>query len=79
MDWKAVKLPAGTKMFQVHNFTFVLKSNNYLLEVDEYSDGMFAGYGEHSTDKNFYIQSVSGKSVADCLNSLIEKITSRES
>lgn len=77
MEWKATKLPAGSKLFKVHNFNFILKGVNFNLEVDEFSDGTFTGHGEHSTDQNYFIESVSAKSLSDCLSELISRIQSR--
>lgn len=77
MDWKTTKIPSGAKLFKVNHFTFMHKGVNYQLEVDEYADGACSGHGEHSTDKNFFIESVSGKSVSKCLDELIQKIVSR--
>jgi hypothetical protein len=42
-EWRKVKLPAGSKLFRVHNFTFMAKGNTYVLEVDEFADGSFSG------------------------------------
>lgn len=77
MDWKKTKVPVGSKLFQVHNFTFMHSGKTYSLEIDEYIDGTFAGHGEHSTDKNFFIESVSGKSMNECLSALVSKIQER--
>lgn len=77
MDWKTVKVPQGGRLFKIHNFTFMYKGVNYLLEVDEYADGTCSGHGEHSTDKNFIIESVAGKNVLQCLDELIQKIVAR--
>ncbi len=74
MNWKAVQLPEGSKLFKVHSFTYMRRGVTYLLEVDEFSDGTFTGHGEHSTDKNTVLESVSGKSLEDCVNSLIKSI-----
>jgi hypothetical protein len=76
-EWRKVKLPAGSKLFRVHNFTFMAKGNTYVLEVDEFADGSFSGHGEHSTDKSSVVESVSGTSVGDCLDKLIKKIETR--
>ena len=78
MDWKKIALPSGAKLFKMHHFTFVHKGSNYSLEIDEYLDGLYAGYGEHTTDKNFYVESVSGKTFNECLDSLVKKIVGRE-
>jgi hypothetical protein len=72
MDWKKTKIPEGAKLFKVHNFTFMLKGSTYHLEVDEFADGTFTGHGEHSTDKNTVLESVSGKSLEDCVSNLIK-------
>lgn len=77
MEWKNVKVPAGSKLFKSHNFTFMTKGHSWQLEVDEYSDGTFSGHGEHSTDRNSFVESVSGKSLNDCLAALIERIQNR--
>ena len=74
MNWKAVAKPDGSKLFKVHTFTFVHKGANYHLEIDESADGAFTGHGEHSTDKNTVLASVTGKSVEECLTSLIKNI-----
>ncbi len=78
MEWKNLTLPAGAKLFKMHHFTFIHKGSNYSLEIDEYLDGHFAGYGEHSTDKNFYVESVSGKTLPECLDGLVKKIVGRD-
>lgn len=77
MSWSTVSLPSGSRLFKVHNFTFMHKGANFHLEVDEFSDGNFTGYGEHATDKNLHIESVNGNSVKECLELLIRKIEGR--
>ena len=77
MDWGSIILPSGCKLFKVHTFNYIHQGVNYLLEVDEYSDGSFSGHGEHSTDQNNVVESVSGKNIDECLNALIKKIESR--
>ena len=77
MNWKLVKNHAGGKLFKVHNFTYMVKGVTYHLEVDEYHDGICAGHGEHSTDKNSFVESVSAKSTEECLNLLLDRIASR--
>lgn len=74
MSWKKVTLPEGAKLFQAHTFTYMHKGVTYHLEVDEFADGTYTGHGEHSTDKNSFLESVSGKSVEDCLAALIKSI-----
>ncbi len=74
MEWKAVKLSEGSKLFKLHQFTYLKRGVTYRLEIDEASDGTFTGHGEHSTDKNTVLESVSGSSVEDCLNQLIRRI-----
>jgi hypothetical protein len=76
-EWKSAKLPSGTKLFRVHNFNLIHSGVNYILEVDEYSDGTFTGHGEHSTDKNYVIQSVSATSMKKCVEALVQKIQDR--
>jgi hypothetical protein len=77
VDWKQVKVPAGTKLFKAHSFTFMIKGDSWQLEVDEFSDGTFTGHGEHSTDRNSFIESVSGQTLKECLEGLISRIQSR--
>lgn len=77
MDWKSAKIPQGGKLYKVHAFNFMYKGNNYHLQIDEYADGQFTGHGEHSADKNFVIESVSGSSINQCLTGLLAKIESR--
>ena len=77
MEWKSVSLPGSSKLFKVHNFNFLHNGVNFLLEVDEYSDGSFSGHGEHSTDKNFVIESVSGSTLQECLEELIKRVQNR--
>lgn len=77
MDWKSAKIPLSGKLYKVHTFNFMFKGNNYNLQIDEYADGQCTGHGEHSADKNFVIESVSGSSLSQCLTGLIAKIESR--
>ena len=74
MDWKKTKVPDGAKLFKMHNFTFMLKGVTYHLQVDESADGTFTGHGEHSTDKNTILASVSGKSVEECVATLVRNV-----
>jgi hypothetical protein len=77
MDWKKTKIPSGSKLFMVHSFTFMYQGKTYILEIDEFSDGTITGHGEQSTDKSHVLESVSAKSVQECLESLIRKIERR--
>jgi hypothetical protein len=77
MNWKSIKVHQGGKLFKVHNFTYMCKGSTFHLEVDEFHDGTCSGHGEHSTDKNSFVESVSGKSVEDCLNQLLDRIGTR--
>ncbi|MGE0174109.1 MAG: hypothetical protein AB7T49_15030 [Oligoflexales bacterium] len=77
MDWKNVKVPAGGKLMQVRNFTYMHKGATYLIEVDEYVTGNCSAHAEHSVDKNFVIETVSGKTIPECLNLILEKIHTR--
>ena len=77
MDWKSVSVPQGSKLYRVHRFTYMHKGVNYILEIDEFPDGNCTGHGEHSTDRNFIIESVSSPSIKESLEALIEKIESR--
>ncbi len=77
MDWKKVKTPSGSKLFLVHNFTFMHSGTTYTLEIDEFADGICTGHGEQANDKAQIISSISGKSVGECLEGLIQKIQSR--
>ena len=72
MSWKKVALPEGAKLFQVHHFTYMHGGTTYHFEVDEFQDGVFTGHGEHSTDRNRVLASVTGKSLDACLTSLIK-------
>lgn len=72
MNWNKVVMPEGAKLFKIHNFTYMHKGTTYLFEVDEFMDGTYTGHGEHSTDKNSVLESVSGKSVEDCIGMLIK-------
>lgn len=76
-QWRNVTLPAGSKLFRVHNFTFMFKGSTFAIEVDEFADGTFTGHGEHSTDKSSVIEPVTCKSMEDCLQELISKIEAR--
>ena len=77
MDWKTINLAPGSKLYKVHNYNLMHQGTHFSLEIDEFSDETFTGHGEHSTDKNYVIESVSGVSVEDCLENLIKKIQER--
>lgn len=72
--WNKIKLPEGAKLFKIHHFTYMWKGSTFHLEVDEFADGSFTGHGEHSTDKSRVLESVSGKSLEDCLGALIKNV-----
>ena len=77
MNWKNIKLPAGSKLLKVHNFTFMYQGSYYSIEIDEFNDNTFTGHGEHSTDKNYVIESVSASTLEGCLEALVNKIQNR--
>ncbi len=77
MSWEKVSLPSGTRLFKIHNFCFLAKGSNYLIEIDEFATGACTGHAEHATDANFVIESVSAPTVKDCLESVIKKIEQR--
>ena len=72
MDWNKVRVPEGAKLFRVHSFTYMNRGTTWHLEVDESLDGTFTGHGEHSTDKNCVLESVSGRDLEDCVSNLIK-------
>jgi hypothetical protein len=74
MEWQQIQLPAGTKLFKVHSFAFLVGGTVYQLEIDEFANGTFTGHGEHPTDKSNVLESVSGRSVGECLEALVGKI-----
>ena len=74
MDWKKVNVPQGGKLFQVHNFTYMHKGTTYAFEIDEFADGSVSGHGEQANDKSSVLESVSGRSIAECIQNLIDKI-----
>lgn len=78
MNWKAIKVHSGAKLFKVHNFTYMVKGSTYHLEIDEYQDGSFTGHGEHSTDKNSFVESVTAKTIEDCMEQLLQRIGARQ-
>ena len=77
MNWESVKSPEGAKLFKVHNYTYMYKGANYLIELNEYGDSKWVGHGEHATDKNSVVPSVNGSSAEECLNQLIDSINQR--
>jgi hypothetical protein len=77
MSWKEIRVHSGGKLFKVHNYTYMIKGVTYQLEIDEFGDGTFTGHGEHSTDRNSFVESVSGKSVDECLTNLVARIGQR--
>jgi hypothetical protein len=77
MSWKKIPVHPGGKLFKMHHFTYMMKGVTFLLEIDEFSDATFTGHGHHSTDRNNVVESVSGKSIDDCLTHLIARIGQR--
>ena len=77
MEWKAVKIPDGSKLFKIHRFNYLHLGVNYLLELNEIGSDTWIGHGEHATDQSSVIPSVNGNSEADCLNKLIDRIHRR--
>lgn len=77
MNWKAIQIPEGSKLFRIHKFTYMHQGVNYLIEVNEMGEGSWIGHGEHSTDQNSVIPSVNGSSLEDCVDQLLRKIESR--
>ncbi len=73
-DWQQVTLTPGTKLFKMHSFTCIHQGNTFAIEVDEFPDGSFTGHGEHSSDPSNVLESVSAKSLKDCLTALIKKV-----
>ncbi len=77
MDWKATKVPEGSKLFRIHRFNFLHQGINYLFELNELGPTVWVGHGEHATDQSSVIPSVTASTMEECLNKLIEKINKR--
>ena len=77
MNWDQIQVPPGGRIVRVSHFTYIFNGINFIIEVDESPDGTVTVHGEHSTDKNFVVESVSGSSVEECLNGILKKISSR--
>ena len=77
MDWKAIQIPDGSKLFRIHKFTYMHQGVNYLFELNEMGDGKWIGHGEHATDQNSMIPSVNGSSLEECINQLILNVKNR--
>ena len=78
MDWKTLKIPEGSKLFQIHRFNLIHQGVNYVLEINEHGSTNWVGHGEQATDQNIVIQSVNGNSLEECLNKLIDRIHKRQ-
>ncbi len=74
MDWDKIKLPANHKVFKVHHFTYLASGSTYKIEVDEGPGGLYTGHGEHSTDPSQQLKSVSGSSIEECLQKLVDSL-----
>ena len=78
MDWKALKIPEGSKLFKIHRFNLLHGGTNYMLEINELGPANWVGHGEQATDQNNVVPSVNGSSLEDCLNKIIERISKRQ-
>lgn len=76
MDMTGLNIPKGAKLIKIHKYLYMHNGSSYNLEVDEYSDGMFAGHGEHAADESQQLKSVTGKTLNECLQPLIDNISS---
>lgn len=77
MDWNAMKIPDGSKLFRIHRFTFLHQGVNYLLEINELGKAMWIGHGEHATDQSSVIPTVNGSTLEETLNKLISQVVKR--
>lgn len=78
MEWSKVKLPDGCKLFRVHHFTYIFKGTTYLLEINEFSNGVFSGHGQKSIDESSVVDSVSASSLEECLQKMADKISGQQ-
>jgi hypothetical protein len=78
MDWSKVKIPAGAQLFRSHNFMYMIKGRSYELEISEYLDGKFVGYGQLSNDDSQLLKPFTRTSLQACLQSLIDSATAKE-
>jgi hypothetical protein len=77
MSWKKIAVHQGGKLFKMHQFTYMVKGVTYQIEVDEFADSTFTGHGQHATDRNNLVESVTGKSIDECVTLLVAKIGTR--
>ncbi|MCX6127949.1 MAG: hypothetical protein NTX25_02655 [Proteobacteria bacterium] len=77
MDWKAIKVPDGSKLFKIHRYNYLHQGINFLFEINELGDNMWIGHGEHATDQSSVIPTVNGATLEDCLNKLISLVNKR--
>ncbi len=77
MNWKNIEVPKGSKLFKLHRFTYIHKGVHYAIEVDEYADGVSTAHGEHATDRNYVLESVSANTTDECLQQMLKNIEMR--
>lgn len=78
MDWSKVKIPAGSQLFRSHTFMYMIKGRSYEIEISEYFDGKFVGYGQLSNDDSQLLKPYTGSSLLTCLQGLIDSATAKE-
>ncbi|MFK7873373.1 MAG: hypothetical protein AB8C84_09425 [Oligoflexales bacterium] len=76
MDWSQIKLPSG-KLMKVHTFLYLSKGVTWKLEVNEYSNTQYAGFGEHNSDESQQLPSVSAESLEGCVQKLLNEAVAK--
>jgi hypothetical protein len=77
MAWNDIDVPTGGKLFKIQRFTYIYKGVHYTIEIDEFADGLCTAHGEHATDRNYVLESVSGNSPEACLEGMLQNIVDR--
>ncbi len=77
MDWKKLSVTPEGHLFRNHSFTYLYDGATYRIEVSEYSNGRYSGFGEDSIDKSSTLPPVNAQSLEECLNGVVTAIQKR--
>jgi len=77
-SWKSVTISERERLFRISNYLFVSQGRSYSIEVQEAPDGTFLAHGENTSDPHDVLRSVTGTTMQECLQAIVDQIERRE-
>ena len=77
-NWSGTTLSPTTKLFKVQHFLLMAAGKTFNIEVQESTKHDFVAFADNTADAHDPIQSCHGKTLQECLQSMVAQLEQRE-